>query len=150
VPPEEPLSPDFVAAATAERDRLAAALADAQERASHFEALALEAHDESASLSASIRAIEETAGLAPQLALCEISEELRGERLREVALEVFRRRFPDGDPIHYRAWFDALLDSGYRVSGKDPLASFLTQVSRIDRIEKLGRRSGLYRLRVAA
>jgi hypothetical protein len=147
---DEALSTSFVEAAIAERDRLAMLLTEAQDRAAHFEALATEAHAESASLAASIRAIEETAGLSPQLALCEISEELRGERLREVALEVLRRRFPDADSIHYRAWFDALLESGYRVSGKDPLASFLTQVSRINRVEKLGRRSGLYRLRAAA
>lgn len=71
-------------------------------------------------------------------------------RLREVALDVLRERFAGADPIHYRVWFDALVESGYRVSGRDPLASFLTQVSRIERVEKVGNRSGLYRLRVAA
>jgi hypothetical protein len=65
-------------------------------------------------------------------------------------LEVLRLQSASGDPIHYRAWFEALVESGYRVSGRDPLATFLTQVSRIDRVEKVGRRSGLYRLRVAA
>lgn len=42
------------------------------------------------------------------------------------------------------------MDAGYRVSGKDPLATFLTHVSRIDRVAPVGRRSGLYRLRLAA
>ena len=144
------ISNDFLDAAQAERDRLAARLADAQERAEHFEALATEAREEAASLADRIRAVEEVAGLAPQLAICEISEELRGERLREVALEVLQRLSASGDPIHYRVWFEALVESGYRISGRDPLATFLTQVTRIDRVQSVGRRSGLYRLRVAA
>ena len=146
----ESLSTDFVAAASAERDVLAVRLLEARARIDHFDTLAAEAREEAQSLGASIRAIEEVAGLAPQMAFCEISEELRGERLREVALEVLRGLSSTGDPVHYRIWFEALVDSGYRVSGRDPLATFLTQVSRIDRVEKIGRRSGLYRLRVAA
>jgi hypothetical protein len=144
------VSIDFVAAATAERDALAARLIDVQARVDHFEGRAAEAREQAEALVASIRAIEEVAGLAPQMALCELSEELRGERLREVALEVLRRLSSSGDPIHYRIWFQELIDSGYRVLGRDPLATFLTQVSRIERVEKIGRRSGLYRLRVAA
>jgi hypothetical protein len=143
-------SSDFVEAAKAERDHLAARLTEVQERGEHFETLAAEAREEATMLADSIRAIEEVAGLAPQMAMCEISEELRGERLREVALEVLHRLSASGDPVHYRIWFEALVESGYRVIGKDPLATFLTQVSRIDRVERIGRRSGLYRLRVAA
>ncbi len=146
----ESASTDFLNAAKAERQLLATRLAEAHERIDHFETLASEARDEAQSLAASIRAIEEVAGLAPQMAICEISEELRGERLREVALDVLQRLSTSGDPVHYRIWFEALVESGYRVIGKDPLATFLTQVSRIDRVERIGRRSGLYRLRVAA
>lgn len=146
----EAMSNDFLAAAQAERDRLAARLVKAQERVEHFETLAAEAREEAASLADKIRAVEEVAGLAPQLAICEISEELRGERLREVALEVLQRLSTSGDPVHYRVWFEALVESGYRITGRDPLATFLTQVTRIDRVQSVGRRSGLYRLRVAA
>jgi hypothetical protein len=146
----KPLSDDFVAAAIAERDKLVARLTETQEQERHFDTLATKAREEAAALAASIRDIEETVGLSSQIAICQISEELRGERLREVALEVLRDRAGEGDPIHYRAWFEALVESGYRVTGKDPLATFLTQVSRIDRVERIGRRSGLYRLRVAA
>src|SRR5256884_1062300 len=127
-----------------ERELLVARLAETQERLDHFEALAVEARVDVRSLAESIRAIEEVAGLAPQLAICEISEELRGERLREVALEVLQRLSASGDPVHYRIWFDALVDSGFRVSGRDPLATFLTQITRIDKVESVGRRSGLY------
>ena len=144
------MSSDFLTAAQAERDRLAAQLVEAQERVEHFETLAEEAREEAASLADRIRAVEEVAGLAPQLAICHISEELRGERLREVALEVLQRLSTSGDPVHYRAWFEALVESGYRISGQDPLATFLTQITRIDRVQSVGRRSGLYRLRTAA
>jgi hypothetical protein len=143
-------SNDFLKAAQAERELLVARLSEMQERADHFEALAAEARDEVHSLADSIRAIEAVAGLSPQMAMCEISEELRGERLREVALEVLRRLSTSGDPVHYRIWFGALVDSGFRVSGRDPLATFLTQITRMDRVESVGRRSGLYRLRIAA
>src|ERR1019366_6713751 len=131
-----------------ERDVLAARLAEVKERVEHFDTLASEAREEAKSLVDSIHAIEEVAGLAPQLAMCEISVELRGERLREVALEVLQRLSASGDPVHYRIWFDALVHSGYRILGRDPLASFLTQITRIDKVESVGRRSGLYRLRL--
>ena len=129
---------------------MAARLAEVKERVEHFDTLASEAREEAKSLVDSIHAIEEVAGLAPQLAMCEISVELRGERLREVALEVLQRLSASGDPVHYRIWFDALVHSGYRILGRDPLASFLTQITRIDKVESVGRRSGLYRLRLAA
>ncbi|SRR6266498_2613506 len=150
MPIPESLSSNFVTAAEAERETLAARLVDAQEQAEHFESLAAQAREEAETLAASIRAIEEVAGLAPQMAISELSEELRGERLREVALDVLRRISSSGDSVHYRVWFEALLGSGYRVSGKDPLATFLTQVSRIERVQSVGRRSGLYHLRTAA
>lgn len=150
MPIPESLSSDFVTAAEAERETLAARLVDAQERAEHFESVAAQSREEAESLAASIRAIEEVAGLSPQMAISELSEEIRGERLREVALDVLRRISSSGDSVHYRVWFEALLGSGYRVSGKDPLATFLTQVSRIERVQSVGRRSGLYRLRTAA
>jgi hypothetical protein len=137
-------------AAEAERDLLVARLVEAQERVDHFEALAAEAREEAKALADSIQAIEEVAGLAPQLAMCEICEELRGERLREVALEVLQRLAASGDPVHYRIWFETLVESGFRVSGRDPLATFLTQITRMGEVESVGRRSGLYRLRIAA
>jgi hypothetical protein len=144
------VSREFLQAARLERDVLALRLAEAQERVEHFETLVAEARDVAKSLADSIHAIEEVAGLAPQLAICEISEELRGERIREVALQVLQTLSASGDAVHYRIWFDALVESGYRILGRDPLASFLTQITRIEKVERVGRRSGLYRLRVAA
>ncbi|MBV9309776.1 MAG: hypothetical protein JOZ73_03035 [Solirubrobacterales bacterium] len=144
------VSGEFLRAAQAERDHLAKCLGEAQERMEHFETLAAEAREEAKRLADSIHAIEEVASLAPQLAMSEINEELRGERLREVALQVLQRLSASGDPVHYRIWFDALVQSGYRILGRDPLATFLTQITRIEHVEGVGRRSGLYRLRFAA
>lgn len=144
------VSGEFLQAARLERDLLAKRRVEAQERVEHFETLAAKAREEVNSLANSIRAIEEVAGLAPQLAMCAINEELRGERLREVALQVLHRLSASGDAIHYRIWFDALVQSGYRILGRDPLATFLTQITRIEQVESVGRRSGLYRLRLAA
>jgi hypothetical protein len=146
----KPLSENFVEAAKAEREKLAVRLTETKERVEHFETLAAEARQEAEWLARSMRDIEEMLGISSQIAIYEIDEELRGQRLREVALDVLRDRAGDGEPIHYRAWFDALVEAGYRVTGKDPLATFLTHVSRIDRVEPVGRRSGLYRLRLAA
>lgn len=144
------VSPEFLAAARVERDGLVERLAAAQAEMERLEVALAEAQNKRDELAASIRAIEEVAGLAPQMAILEISEELRGERLREVALQVLEGLGEAGAPVHYREWFDALLAEGYRVYGKDPLATFLTHVRRIDRVKPVGRRSGLYRLNLAA
>lgn len=146
----QPLSEAFLVAAHTEKEQLASRLKECEERLQHFEALAAEAREEAASMGRLISDLDEILGTAPQLSIHDLHEELRGERLRDVALDVLRARVGSGEPIHYRAWFEAVLDAGYRIGGKDPLASFLTQASRIDRVEKVGRRSGLYRLRVAA
>ena len=47
--------------------------------------------------------------------------------------------------LHYRAWFDALEAAGYEVAGKDPLAVFLTQLSRSPVVRR-GTQSGVYEL----
>src|SRR5918911_33417 len=47
--------------------------------------------------------------------------------------------------LHYRAWFDALRAAGFDVAGKDPLAVFLTQLSRSPVVRR-GTQSGVYEL----
>jgi hypothetical protein len=47
--------------------------------------------------------------------------------------------------LHYRAWFQLLEDAGYTVAGKDPLAVFLTQISRSPIVRKTTQ-SGVYEL----
>jgi hypothetical protein len=71
---------------------------------------------------------------------------LKGSAIRRAAIEVLIAR-PAGpaDPIHYKDWFRALEAAGHRVAGKDPLAVFLTQISRSPVVRRTTR-SGVYEL----
>jgi hypothetical protein len=80
------------------------------------------------------------------LSIVALSDELRGERLRDVAGEVLWRHFSAGDVVHYKQWFELVVADGHRIGGKNPAATFLTQVARVDSVERVGRRSGLYKL----
>lgn len=95
-----------------------------------------------------LREIEELTDRRPQMRLERMDRELRGQRLREVAVEVLRRR-GDGDAVHYREWFSLMRAEGWEVRGRDPLNTFLTEVGRTDGVERVGQRTGLYRLAVA-
>ena len=97
-----------------------------------------------------IRELGEILELEDQLSTVDLSDELRGERLRAIAAEVLWRNFRAGEVVHYRQWFDLVVADGYRIGGKNPTATFLTQVARVDSVERVGRRSGLYRLVSAA
>jgi hypothetical protein len=70
---------------------------------------------------------------------------LRGPAIRRVAIEVLRARADRPQALHYRDWFDALRAAGYAVAGKDPLAVFLTQLSRSPVVRR-GTQSGIYEL----
>jgi uncharacterized coiled-coil protein SlyX len=90
--------------------------------------------------------IEELMDLRPQLRLERLDRQLRGRRLQEISVEILRSRAADRRPVHYRVWFAYLRAEGYEVAGRDPLATFLTQISRADGVERVGVRRGLYRL----
>ncbi len=68
---------------------------------------------------------------------------LRGPaiRARAVAVLVARGR----DSLHYRRWFELLTGEGHVIAGKDPLAVFLTQITRSPVIRK-GEKAGVYAL----
>jgi hypothetical protein len=70
---------------------------------------------------------------------------LRGPAIRRAAVEVLLAHPDDAQALHYRAWFDALVAAGYKVAGKDPLAVFLTQLSRSPVVRR-GTQSGVYEL----
>ena len=84
--------------------------------------------------------------LRPPRRLERLDRQLRGRRLQEVAVEILRSRAADRRPVHYREWFAYLRAEGYEVAGRDPLATFLTQISRAEGVERVGVRRGLYRL----
>ena len=86
-------------------------------------------------------------GQSNQLSLDALDSHLRGQRLREVALDILERRSDGGETgVHYREWYAWLREAGYTVSGRDPVATFLAQVSRSADVERVGgSRSGRYR-----
>jgi hypothetical protein len=93
-----------------------------------------------------LREIDEVLGREPQLRLDDAHVRLRGRRLEEVALEVLaEERGPDAE-VHYREWFELLRQKGFLVAGKEPVNTFLAQINRSGAVEKIGRRSGRYRL----
>lgn len=69
---------------------------------------------------------------------------VRGRELRRVAAQLLWQTSGDRE-IHYREWFERLLAAGYAVGGRDPLASFLTNVRDSPAVVR-GAQPGFYRL----
>ena len=143
------LSEDFKATASLELAKLRECFDECRRRSEHHAELAAEAGSEANRYARAIRDLGELVGVEDQLSLTELHHALRGERLREVAAEVLWRHFKDGDVVHYKQWYELVVADGHRVGGKNPAATFLTQVARVDTVERVGRRSGLYKLRAA-
>lgn len=85
-------------------------------------------------------------GLDDQLRLDHLHPTLRGTRLRDVARQVLEAHEEAHDGIHYRDWYELVRGAGHRVGGRDPLATFLAQVNRVPGVERVGSRTGRYRL----
>jgi hypothetical protein len=56
--------------------------------------------------------------------------ELRGAQVRETAVRLLAGTSEPDQAVHYRTWFELLRRRGFVPAGKDPLATFLTQISR--------------------
>jgi ABC-type phosphate transport system auxiliary subunit len=69
--------------------------------------------------------------------------ELRGPAIREAAVRALLER--GLEELHYRDWYELLTAAGQTIAGKDPLAVFLTQLSRSPALRK-GPRAGVYAL----
>jgi hypothetical protein len=74
---------------------------------------------------------------------------LRGPAIRRAAVEALLALPDRPEALHYRDWYAALTDAGFEVAGKDPLAVFLTQVSRSPVIRK-STQPGVYELDTGA
>jgi len=85
-------------------------------------------------------------GRDAQLRLEDFDYRLRGQRLREVAVEILRREVGPGQPIHYKQWYALLNAAGHKIGGRDPVATFLAQAHRADGVESVARRTGRFRL----
>ena len=70
---------------------------------------------------------------------------LRGPDIRRESVRVLLAHADRPEALHYRAWFELLEEAGFSVAGKDPLATFLTQLSRSPAVRK-STESGVYEL----
>jgi chaperonin cofactor prefoldin len=70
---------------------------------------------------------------------------LRGPAIRREAVRVLLAHPDHPEALHYRDWFSLVQDDGFRVAGKDPLATFLTQLSRSPAVRK-STQAGVYEL----
>jgi hypothetical protein len=68
---------------------------------------------------------------------------LRGPGIREVAVALLAGN--GREAMHYREWYELLERAGHTIAGKDPLAVFLTQISRSPAVRR-GNRAGVYEL----
>jgi hypothetical protein len=93
-----------------------------------------------------LRELEGAVGLSAQLQIEQLDRELGGKRLQEIAVAVLAQEIRPGQAVHYRDWYALFRAAGYSARGKDPLTSFLAQISRAHGIEPVGGRSGRYRL----
>ena len=73
-----------------------------------------------------------------------ISGTVRGRELRRVAGRLLWATERDGE-IHYRDWFERAMTAGITIGGKDPAASFLTNIRDSPAVTR-GSRPGYYRL----
>lgn len=93
-----------------------------------------------------LRQIESVLGKTAQIQLEDSNLLLRGQRIGEVAVEILAAERDGQAELHYRDWYKLLKDRGHVVAGKDPVNSFLTQINRSPRIQRVGKRTGIYRL----
>jgi len=133
-----------------EYQRLASHISERRERATQLRALADHAEAQAERDERALQDIGAMIGFSAQLCMEDIDPRLRGPRLEEIALELLRGMPRDEDGIHYREWFGLLRSAGHHVGGKDPLATFLAQINRSRAVERIGQRTGRYRLRVVA
>lgn len=74
---------------------------------------------------------------------------LRGPAIRQTAVAVILSDPTHPRVQHYRDWFKLLEHNGYAVEGKNPIAVFLTQISRSPVVHR-GTQSGIYEIRLDA
>lgn len=70
---------------------------------------------------------------------------LRGGDIRVAAVRILASTEKPTKPVHYAEWYDLLTQAGYGVAGRDPQATFLTQIGRSPVVNHTGER-GFYAL----
>jgi hypothetical protein len=158
---QPPTSPRLSAAASAERERLSRRVQRLEAEVSTAAAELQRLIDARQVLRERITLLEQLSPSEPQSQLSLVGEQdaelapepmngwLRGARIRSVAVHLLAASDHSKGPIHYSEWFDQLEQAGFGVAGKDPVAAFLTQISRSPVVEKADG-PGLYRLDLSA
>jgi hypothetical protein len=142
------LTAEFQQTAREERRSTAAEIERLSVRAAELDAQAAVVRRELEQARRVLRRLDLVLGVEPQLDLDDATSTLHGERLARVATDLLSQRSPD-QAVHYKQWYEWLLDQGYKIGGRDPLATFLVSVSRAPAVERVGSRTGRYRLRAA-
>lgn len=143
------LSDHVMDAVGGEREVIARRLETMRAQAARMHEIVQQLDEEVESSARLLRQMDEMLGLAPQLSIEWMHGELRGRRLQEIAVALLREKKGLGTEVHYREWYDLLVAAGARISGKDPVATFLTQIARAPGVESVRPRSGMYRLSAA-
>jgi hypothetical protein len=125
----------------AELDQVERALVEVDERSGLLDRLAPVELPEGVAPTGKERAV----GSAGRVAEGPVAQILRGTAIRETAVRLLVRSSDAHRPIHYRHLYELLRDSGFEVAGKDPLATFLTQLSRSPVMHKTTQ-AGIYEL----
>ena len=117
-------------AAHAERERLARAIARNEDRQSELKAELDALADEERELKERDQLLRSVAGPSASPGSPTVNGVLRGAQIREEAARIFFRRHGAGEARHYRHWFDLLIEHGIEISGRDPVATLLTNLNR--------------------
>ena len=140
-------SASLVRAVQAEDSRLTRALELLDQRRGALQAELSSLNEERRELQARRNLLAQVAGLqvASDSAGGVVAHtQLKGRELRRVAGQLLWQLQRDRE-IHYRDWFEHVLAAGYAVAGKDPAASFLTNIRDSPAVSR-GSSSGHYRI----
>jgi hypothetical protein len=74
---------------------------------------------------------------------------LRGPAIREAAVRTLRTQPHAIEALHYRDWYELVRHAGHTIAGADPLAVFLTQLTRSPLVKR-STQPGVYALDLAA
>jgi hypothetical protein len=142
-PMEPAFSQAFIRQAVQEADRLAAEAAQLRQEAARHEHEARRKGGMALTLEQRVRELRSVldAESPPEEPG---PQELRGHEVRDTAVEVLMRHRGNRTPIHYRQWYELVEREGFRVAGRKPLATFLTQIRRSPVVDAVPDRPGFY------
>jgi hypothetical protein len=139
-------SDEFEQVAREEADRLRLRALELRTRSERWDARAKSLATEAERLELRVRDLDELLGRAPQLRLDLQGEALQGQRLREEAVRILVEKRGTRQPIHYKEWYGLLREAGLSALGKDPVATFLTQITRSPLVRRVDGRGGVYQV----